>query len=354
MPSASHSDAIAAAAATEARLHLLLQERDEELTRRAAELDASAAAAARLTIDLGVARAEAAEEREGREEGRRALQQQAEQEEEAQAALQRRVQELLAAAQRQEQGAQAEAERLVQGAVEQRDARIAALTDIGRSIGMEQNALAEAEAARVESQRRAAEESAGELRARIGECSSWKSEHATVLDAADATRIALSERFSDDIRSTKDELSQRTVERDAAAADVTRLSAQLAARDGAHMAAIRRRRVGGRRRGKGITACDESVGTIGGRFEKVGIENTEENRRTYRQMLFETPGATEFLSGAILDPETIHQKSSNSGKTFPAVLTGLGIVPGVKPHLKAYNLPGQQGSTIMRAGHGGA
>jgi hypothetical protein len=55
--------------------------------------------------------------------------------------------------------------------------------------------------------------------------------------------------------------------------------------------------------GKGITACDESPGTIGGRFEKVGIKNTEENRRRYRQMLFETPGCENYLSAAILDPE---------------------------------------------------
>jgi len=61
--------------------------------------------------------------------------------------------------------------------------------------------------------------------------------------------------------------------------------------------------------GKGITACDESAGTIGKRFEKVGIENTEENRRRYRQMLFEAPDANRYLSAAILDPETLYQVS---------------------------------------------
>lgn len=55
--------------------------------------------------------------------------------------------------------------------------------------------------------------------------------------------------------------------------------------------------------GKGISACDESAGTIGTRFENVGIENTEENRRQYRQMLFETPGCENYLCAAILDPE---------------------------------------------------
>ena len=69
--------------------------------------------------------------------------------------------------------------------------------------------------------------------------------------------------------------------------------------------------------GKGITACDEGPGTIGSRFENVGVVNTEENRRSYRQMLFETPGANEYLSAAILDPETLYQKSTTNGKLFP-------------------------------------
>ena len=102
------------------------------------------------------------------------------------------------------------------------------------------------------------------------------------------------------------------------------------------------------RAGKGITACDEGPGTIGTRFENVGVTNTEENRRAYRQMLFETPGANEYLSAAILDPETLYQKSTTNGKLFPEVLSDLGIVPGVKPHLKVYALPGQSGATVMQ------
>jgi len=100
--------------------------------------------------------------------------------------------------------------------------------------------------------------------------------------------------------------------------------------------------------GKGITACDEGPGTIGARFEAVGVENTEENRRSYRQMLFEAEGANDYLSAAILDPETLYQKSSTSGNLFPRVLTELGIVPGVKPHLKIYELPGTSGDTVMQ------
>jgi fructose-bisphosphate aldolase class I len=53
-------------------------------------------------------------------------------------------------------------------------------------------------------------------------------------------------------------------------------------------------------------------------------------------MLFETPGANAYLSAAILDPETLYQKSSTDGMLFPAKLTSLGIVPGVKPHLKVH------------------
>mmetsp|Transcript_30748 Transcript_30748/g.73048 ORF Transcript_30748/g.73048 Transcript_30748/m.73048 type:complete len:418 (-) Transcript_30748:198-1451(-) len=100
--------------------------------------------------------------------------------------------------------------------------------------------------------------------------------------------------------------------------------------------------------GKGITACDEGPGTIGDRFEKVGIVNTEENRRLYRQMLFTCPGADKYLSAAILDPETIYQKSDD-GTPFPELLTKRGIVPGVKPHLKVFQLPGcMPGETVMQ------
>ncbi|WIA16753.1 hypothetical protein OEZ85_013406 [Tetradesmus obliquus] len=101
--------------------------------------------------------------------------------------------------------------------------------------------------------------------------------------------------------------------------------------------------------GKGITACDEGPGTIGDRFAKYGIENSEENRRAYRQMLFEAPGANQYLCAAILDPETLWQRSTSEGAPlFPERLKQLGIMPGVKPHLKVYNLPGQRGSTHMQ------
>ena len=62
-------------------------------------------------------------------------------------------------------------------------------------------------------------------------------------------------------------------------------------------------------------------------------------------MLFEAKGASDFLSGAILDPETLTQKSTTSGDCFPTMLKNLGIIPGVKPHLKVYSLPGTGGDT---------
>ena len=100
--------------------------------------------------------------------------------------------------------------------------------------------------------------------------------------------------------------------------------------------------------GKGISACDESAGTIGKRFEAVHVENTVENRQMYRQMLFETDGVNEYLSGIILDPETLYQRSTNDGRAFPEVLMRNGIVPGVKVHLKVYTLPGTNGDTVMQ------
>lgn len=99
--------------------------------------------------------------------------------------------------------------------------------------------------------------------------------------------------------------------------------------------------------GKGLSACDEGPATIGGRFEAVGVSNSEETRRVYRQMLFTAPGCENYLSGAILDPETLYQKSDD-GVLFPELLKSKGILPGVKPHLKIYELPGTNGDTVMQ------
>src|SRR6266545_4791073 len=81
--------------------------------------------------------------------------------------------------------------------------------------------------------------------------------------------------------------------------------------------------------GKGILAADESEGTIKKRFDSIGAESTEENRRAYRDLLFTTPGAEEFISGVILFDETIRQSSAD-GTPFPQLLASKGIIPGIK------------------------
>ena len=63
--------------------------------------------------------------------------------------------------------------------------------------------------------------------------------------------------------------------------------------------------------GKGILAADETIPTLTRRFDTLGIQSTEQSRRTYREMLFTSPGAAEFISGAIMYDETIRQKSSD-------------------------------------------
>src|SRR5436189_4005760 len=81
--------------------------------------------------------------------------------------------------------------------------------------------------------------------------------------------------------------------------------------------------------GKGILAADESSGTIEKRLKSINVPSTEENRRMYREILFTTTGASEFISGVILFDETIRQKTRD-GRTFVEVLEEQGIIPGIK------------------------
>ncbi len=81
--------------------------------------------------------------------------------------------------------------------------------------------------------------------------------------------------------------------------------------------------------GKGLLAADESSGTCEKRFKSVGVASTEENRRTYRELLFTTPGAAEFISGVILYDETLRQKTKD-GVPFAEYLDKQGIIPGIK------------------------
>ena len=81
--------------------------------------------------------------------------------------------------------------------------------------------------------------------------------------------------------------------------------------------------------GKGILAADESTGTIAKRFATIGVDNTEENRRQYRQLLATTPQLNQYISGIILFEETFTQLSDN-GKKLPEVFNQQGILPGIK------------------------
>lgn len=80
---------------------------------------------------------------------------------------------------------------------------------------------------------------------------------------------------------------------------------------------------------KGILAADESTGTITKRFQAIGIESNEENRRAYRELLVTTPGCQKYLAGVILFEETLNQKTSKD-VPFPEVLKQIGILPGIK------------------------
>ena len=97
--------------------------------------------------------------------------------------------------------------------------------------------------------------------------------------------------------------------------------------------------------GKGILAADESDGTIKKRFDSIGIESTEDNRRAYRQMLFTTESVEEFISGVILFDETIRQSASDS-TPFAKLLESKGIIPGIKVDKGAKPLALTEGETI--------
>lgn len=97
--------------------------------------------------------------------------------------------------------------------------------------------------------------------------------------------------------------------------------------------------------GKGILAADESSPTIKKRFDAIGTESTEENRRTYREMLFTTPAMADYISGVILFDETIRQSRAD-GTPFAKFLGDLGIVPGIKVDKGAKPLAGFPGETV--------
>ncbi|SVA23305.1 uncharacterized protein METZ01_LOCUS76159, partial [marine metagenome] len=81
--------------------------------------------------------------------------------------------------------------------------------------------------------------------------------------------------------------------------------------------------------GKGILAADESTPTMGKRLALIGQENTEANRRDFRQALFETESMEMFISGVILFEETLEQKTEE-GTRLSEILESKGVIPGIK------------------------
>jgi fructose-bisphosphate aldolase class I len=99
-------------------------------------------------------------------------------------------------------------------------------------------------------------------------------------------------------------------------------------------------------KGKGILAADESTSTIKKRFDKIGVDNTEENRRDYRELLFRAKDAMHnYVSGVILYDETIRQKAKD-GTPLVKLIEETGAVPGIKVDAGAKPLAGSNGETI--------
>ena len=96
---------------------------------------------------------------------------------------------------------------------------------------------------------------------------------------------------------------------------------------------------------KGLLAADESTGTIGKRFDNIGVENDENNRRDYRELLFRAERLGEFISGTILYDETIRQSAAD-GTSLVALMKGQGIIPGIKVDGGAKDLPGSPGEKV--------
>ena len=97
--------------------------------------------------------------------------------------------------------------------------------------------------------------------------------------------------------------------------------------------------------GKGLLAMDESNPTCNKRFAALGIAQTGETRRTWRELIITTPGLSDSISGAILYDETIRQQTKD-GTSFVKILTDAGIIPGIKVDTGAGDLAGHPGEKI--------
>ena len=96
---------------------------------------------------------------------------------------------------------------------------------------------------------------------------------------------------------------------------------------------------------KGLLAMDESNSTCNKRFARLGIPQTEEARRAYRELIVTTPGLGESINGVILYDETIRQ-SKKDGTSFIKVITDAGIIPGIKVDAGAKEMAGYPGEKI--------
>src|ERR671924_1857912 len=98
--------------------------------------------------------------------------------------------------------------------------------------------------------------------------------------------------------------------------------------------------------GRGILAADESTGTIKKRFDAIGTENTEENRRDYRELMFRSKDAmSKNISGVILYDETIWQKAKD-GTPLVKLIEQAGSIPGIKVDEGTKPLPGCPGELV--------
>ena len=97
--------------------------------------------------------------------------------------------------------------------------------------------------------------------------------------------------------------------------------------------------------GRGILAADESTVTIKKRFDAINVENTEENRRDYRELMFRSDAMKDYVSGVILFDETIWQNAAD-GTPLVKLITDAGSIPGIKVDKGAHPLPGFSGETV--------
>lgn len=99
--------------------------------------------------------------------------------------------------------------------------------------------------------------------------------------------------------------------------------------------------------GKGILAADESTGTIKKRFDAIGVENTEENRRDYRELMFRAKEAMGYISGVILYDETIWQ-NARDGEPLVKLIQDAGAIPGIKVDEGTRELHAARGDLVTK------